>query len=787
MTEGALFQAKTTAGETVFLNDSLPLLPVRDAVVFPGMTIPLAVGRQASLAALDAAGAGGLILVATQRDPEIEEPVLHDLYRFGCIGRIVRIVDTRADGRQAIIVGLLRAELLEVVSSQPYPSIRLNVIDEPREDDEQMSMRRKEILDLAHRVIDLRQDYPSEWKQGLSDLPNSAMLSDLLASNLPLSTQERVDLVSEGSPMRRLEKLTGHLEREVTIGETQLALKNKAKNPEQPEERERLLRKRMRDIQKELGESDPGQREVDDLRDRLEVIDLPEEAREQSDREIKRLASLPAQAPDRHLIRTYLEWILDLPWSVEKFDHRDLTEARHILETDHHGIAKVKERVLEFLAVRKLAPEAKAPILCFVGPPGVGKTSLGKSIADATGREFTRTSLGGVRDEAEIRGHRRTYVGSMPGRILQNLRRIESRNPVFLLDEIDKIGSDYRGDPSSALLEVLDPEQNDSFCDHYLEIPFDLSKILFIATANSLATIPDALLDRMEIIELPGYTQPEKIEIARKHLIPKQVTEHGLEQTEIDFKLEAIEMLVGEFTREAGVRSAERQIASLMRKVATRIVKEKTKALVTIDTAFVRESLGAPPHLPHMSEETKQAGVVVGLAATSHGGDILFVEATTIPGGREVKLRLTGQLGDTMRESAETAFSWVRANAKALELSSETLSGGEIHIHVPEGAVPKDGPSAGIALASAMVSVLSGKTIRGTLAMTGEISLRGRVLAVGGIKDKLLAAERSGIETVLIPRRNEKDLVEVPDHVRESLRIIPVDAVGEVLEHALKI
>ena len=785
MDDGALLKVKTTGGETILLNDQLPLLPVRDSVVFPGMTIPLAVGRPASLAALDAAGPEGLILVATQRDPETENPNLSELHRWGCISRVIRIVDTRAGGRQAVIIGLLRAELLEISSLNPYLGVRLNIIKEPHIDDELATEKRTKVLNLAHRVIDLRQDYPNEWKKGLTDLPNSAMLSDLIASNLPLSTEERIDFVSEESPTKRLEKLMRHLEREITIVETQNALKTQAGRLEKSDIREQLLRKRMRDIQNEIGDTDSSQSEVDELRDRLGKLQLTDDARDQSDRELKRLASLPSQAPERHLIRNYLECIIELPWSTETGDKLDLAEARSVLERDHYGIPKVKERILEYLAVQKLAPEAKAPILCFVGPPGVGKTSLGKSIAEAMGRKFTRTSLGGVRDEAEIRGHRRTYVGSMPGRILQNLRRIEFCNPVFLLDEIDKTGMDYRGDPASALLEVLDPEQNDSFCDHYLEVSFNLSKILFIATANSLEAIPEALLDRMEIIELPGYTQPEKIEIVRRHLFPKQAAEHGLEPNSINLKLEAIETLVEEFTREPGVRSAERQIAALMRKLAIKVVRESPKTALTVDSSFVKESLGNPPHLPQATEDTTQPGVIVGLAATSHGGEILFIEATTAAGAGEVKLRLTGQLGETMRESAETALSWVRANAKSLGLSAPVLSGGEIHVHVPEGAVPKDGPSAGVALASAIVSVLSGKKASGTLAMTGELSLRGKVLAVGGIKDKLMAAARSGVKTVLIPRRNEKDLTEVPEYIRDSLSIIPVDGVSEVIDHAL--
>jgi ATP-dependent Lon protease len=557
-----------------------------------------------------------------------------------------------------------------------------------------------------------------------------------------------------------------------------------------PARRERLLRRRLRDIEDELGEGDPGIREVEELREKIEAANLPEVARAQADRELQRLSALPQHAPDRHLIRTYVEWLADLPWSVETEDKLDLPAARTVLDDDHHGLAKVKDRILEFLAVRKLAPAAKSPILCFVGPPGVGKTSLGRSIARAMGREFVRASLGGVRDEAEIRGHRRTYVGAMPGRILQSLRRAGSRNPVFLLDEIDKLGADFRGDPSSALLEVLDPEQNDTFSDHYLEVAFDLSKVMFIATANTLSTIPAALLDRMEVIELPGYTERDKLVIARQHLVPKQLEAHGLAAKDVDLTEEALDKLVREYTREAGVRNLDRNIASLVRKVARRVAAQRATAAtnepVRIDAAFVEEALGAPPHLPETAERTMQPGVAVGLAYTSHGGDILFIEATVLPGGEGVRLRITGQLGEVMRESAEAALSWVRANQTALGLDPKVLAGCEIHLHVPAGAVPKDGPSAGVTMAAALVSALSKRRAHGEVAMTGEISLRGRVLPVGGIKDKVLAASRAGIRTVLLPKRNEKDLVDVPEDVRQALDLRLVESLDQVLASALE-
>jgi ATP-dependent Lon protease len=705
-------------------------------------------------------------------------------------------VDARRDGTQAIVVGLVRARLVEAESRAPALRVRIEPLADDVEPSAERETARRRVLDLAHKVIDLRDDIPDEWKAGLQQLAAPGLLADLIASYVRLPNEERVALLQEANPTARLWRLVPHLEREVTIAETQRALASDEGEPLDPDQRERILRRRMRDIERELGEGDGSQREVEELEERLEAAELSGDAREQADRELRRLRALPAHAPDRHLIRTYLEWMADLPWSVETEDHLELAAARAILDEDHHGLEKVKDRILEFLAVRKLAPAAKAPILCFVGPPGVGKTSLGRSIARAMERKFTRASLGGVRDEAEIRGHRRTYVGAMPGRILQSLRRAGSRNPVFLLDEIDKLGADFRGDPSSALLEVLDPEQNASFSDHYLEVPFDLSRVLFIATANTLSTIPPALLDRMEVIELPGYTDRDKLAIARRHLIPKQLEAHGLTAEQVELSDEAIERVVHEYTREAGVRNLERCFATLIRKAAARIADARSAAAaagepvpagpVVVDAAFVAEALGAPPHLPATAERTTVPGVVVGLAATAHGGDILFLEATAVPGGEGVRLRLTGQLGDVMRESAEAALSWVRANAERYGLDAPVLRGGEIHLHVPAGAVPKDGPSAGVALATAILSALSGRRALGTVALTGEISLRGRALPVGGIKAKVLAAARAGIERVVLPSRNGKDLVEVPREVLEGLDVRLVDTVDEAVAAALE-
>ncbi|RIL07911.1 MAG: endopeptidase La [Proteobacteria bacterium] len=775
------------AGERIEVPDVLPLLPVRDAVVFPGVTRPLAIGRAKSLAALARAGQGGLLVIASQREAETEDPELADLYPTACIVRVARIVDARGEGKQAIVVGVARTTLAQAVANEPCLLVRVTPLSEVDEPSPDRDAAWKQVIAKAQRIIDLREDLPDEWKTFVAGLPSPGLLTDLVASTLPLAPEEQIALLAEPNVARRLARVTAHLDREVTIAETQRRLTEQSGGGEQdPKRREKLLRRRMRDIQTEIGESDGGSQEVDDLRERIEAAQLPPDAAAQAERELKRLAALPQHAPDRHLIRTYLEWLADLPWAIETEDKLDLREARRILDADHYDLEKVKDRILEYLAVRKLAPEAKGPILCFVGPPGVGKTSLGRSISHAMGRNFVRASLGGVRDEAEIRGHRRTYVGAMPGRVVQSLRRAGSRNPVFLLDEIDKLGADFRGDPSSALLEVLDPEQNSTFSDHYLEVAFDLSRIFFIATANTLSTIPPALLDRMEVIELPGYTDREKLKIARDHLVPKQRDAHGLREDQIAVQDGAIERVVHEYTREAGVRNLDRHIAKLMRKAARRVAEEKPTETLPIDAAFVGEALGAPPHLPETAERTVQPGVVVGLARTAHGGDILFIEATAMPGGKDVRLRLTGQLGEVMKESAGAALSWVRANAEALGLRAKVLTGGELHLHVPAGAVPKDGPSAGIALVTAIVSVLSGRRARGDVAMTGEISLRGRVLPVGGIKDKVLAAARAGIKTVILPRRNEKDLVDVPDEVKAEIEIRLADAIEEVLDAALE-
>ena len=773
--------------ETFEVPSVLPVLPVRDVVIFPGVTVPLAIGRQRSLAALEAAGLEGYLLVVTQRDPGTEEPMPKDLHPVGTVVRVVRIIDARRDGKQALVVGIARGYVGEAETTEPTLQVQYEPMTEISTTTPETEAAWARVVQLAQRVIELREDLPEDWKEFIAGIPDPGILADLVASNLPLTPEEKVRLLEEPDAATRVLAVEGHLHREVTIAETQESLRNQAEAEElDPKHREQMLRGRMREIQQEIGESDPGLREVDELREKVDAANLPPEANEQAERELKRLSAIPQHAPDRHLIRTYVEWLIDLPWSIDTEDILDLSHARGVLDTDHHGLEKVKDRILEFMAVRKLAPEAKAPILCFVGPPGVGKTSLGRSIARAMGRNFARASLGGVRDEAEIRGHRRTYVGAMPGRVLQSLKRAGSRNPIFLLDEIDKLGADFRGDPSSALLEVLDAEQNYAFSDHYIEIPFDLSRVLFIATANTLSTIPPALLDRMEIIELPGYTEREKRVIADQFLVPRQLEAHGLSSKLIDVTDDAIDRIVLEYTREAGVRNLERNIATLMRKAARRLAEDPEKAAILVDGDFVSAQLGAPPHLAETAERTTSPGVAVGLAVTAHGGDILFIEATRIPGGKAIRLKLTGQLGDVMRESAEAALSWIRAHAERLGLPPSALEPQTIHLHIPAGAVPKDGPSAGVALVTSLVSMFTGRHSSGHVAMTGEISLRGQVLPVGGIKGKIFAAARAGIQTVVMPRRNEKDLVDIPADVLENLTVRMVDRIEEALEITLE-
>jgi ATP-dependent Lon protease len=772
----------------ILVPDLLPILPLRDSVLFPQAVLPLAVGRPASLRLVGEAARGSrLIGVVTQRDPAIEEPGPEDLHAIGMIAVIHRVV-SQPDGTVRVVVqGLTRIRLLEVVQREPFLRARVEELADagPASGDLEVEALTRSAAGLFQRVVALSPTLPDELAGVALNITDPGRLADVIGASLPaLSTAVKQELLETLEVKARLEKLVAALTQEAEVLELGSKIQSQVQSEMSKTQREYYLREQLKAIQKELGEGDERGREIEELRQKIEAAGMPEEALKEALRELDRLSKMPAAAAEYTVARTYLDWLIALPWQQATTDQLDIEAARRILDDDHWGLEKVKDRILEYLAVKKIRPGGKDPILCFVGPPGVGKTSLGKSIARALGRKFVRISLGGMRDEAEIRGHRRTYIGALPGQIIQGVRRAESKNPVFMLDEIDKLGMDFRGDPAAALLEVLDPEQNHAFRDHYVDVPFDLSKVLFITTANILDPIPPALRDRMEVIELPGYTEEEKVEIARRHLIPKQAGEHGLLLGDhVAFADEAIRLLIRNYTREAGLRNLEREIATLCRKVARRRAEGRTEA-VTIAFEAVGEYLGAPRFLlEELEERTRVPGVAVGLAWTPAGGDLLFVEATRMKGGKT--LSLTGQLGEVMKESAQAALSWVRSHAKELGIAPDFWETSDVHLHVPAGGIPKDGPSAGVTMVTALVSLLAGRPVRADLAMTGEITLSGRVLPVGGIKEKVLAARRAGVKAVILPRRNEKNLLEdVSPALRESMTFHLVETLPEALRLA---
>ena len=772
------------------IPDVLAILPLRGTVIFPQAVMPLAAGRPASVRLIQEALQGSRIIGAVmQRDPAEDEPRVQGLHAVGTV-IIIHKALKQPDGTLRLVVqGLGRFRITDVVQEAPFLRARIQ-----RLTDEASSAATLEVealgrtaTGLFQKVVELSPTLPDELLSILGSAEGPGALADLIAGSLPtLPTPLRQELLETVGVAERLQRLVGALTKEVEV----LALGSKIQSEVQSElsktQREYYLREQMKAIQKELGEADDRTQEIDALRRKIESAGMTEEANKEALRELDRLAKMPPAAPEYTVARTYIDWLVSMPWQQETADTVDIAGARTILDEDHEGVEKIKERILEYLAVKKIRPSGKDPILCFVGPPGVGKTSLGRSIARALGRKFHRISLGGMRDEAEIRGHRRTYVGALPGQIIQGLRRAGTKNPVFMLDEIDKLGMDFRGDPASALLEVLDPEQNVSFRDHYVDVAFDLSRVLFVTTANVIDTVPPALRDRMEIIPLAGYTEEEKIAIAQRHLVPKQAREHGLEPAgDIEFTPEALRLLARGYTREAGVRSLEREIASICRKVARRRAEGHTEA-ARITPDVVTSFLGVPRfELEEAEERTRVPGVAIGLAWTPVGGDILFIEATRMKGART--LTLTGQLGDVMKESVQAALSWVRSHADELGIASGFWEMSDIHVHVPAGAIPKDGPSAGVTMTTALVSLLTGRRVRSGLAMTGEVSLTGRVLPVGGIKEKVLAAHRAGIRTVLLPRRNAKNLIEdVPPRVRDEMTIHLVDSVPDVLRLALE-
>ena len=764
----------------------LPLLAVKDMSMFPRMVLPMLVADSRHQGLVDEVLSGDKILglVALKGDTSSEHVTdISDIHQVGVAALILQMAKSEKDGLRLVAQGLTRFRVLELLRTEPYLMARVEAVEDILTDDLESKALLNNLRSLFRRVLELAPHLPDELGSLVASVDDPGALCDMVASAMSISAEERQSIVEALDVSERLRRVTTLLNREIQVLELGSKIQDQVKEGLDKTQREYYLRQQLKAIKEELGEGETEGGETDELRRRLEEKALPDQVRTEAERELKRLEAMHSSSAEYHVINTYLDWILNLPWEDETEDHLDIKEARAILETDHYDLDKVKRRILEYLSVRKLNPDMKGPILCFVGPPGVGKTSLGRSIARALGRKFARISLGGVRDEAEIRGHRRTYVGAMPGRIVQSLRRAGSRNPVFMLDEVDKVGADFRGDPSSALLEVLDPEQNFTFSDHYLDLPFDLSKVMFVTTANVLDTIPAPLRDRMEIIEIPGYTAEDKLKIAKRYLVPRQRSEHGLSAKQLAISDAALTLLITGYTREAGLRNLEREIGSLCRWAARAIAEGETKA-VRINKPEVAEILGPQRILPDTALRTAVPGVATGLAWTPSGGDILFVEASRMPGNGA--LVLTGQLGDVMKESAQAAVTYLRANAPACGLDDNFNAKNDIHIHVPAGAIPKDGPSAGVTLFTALLSLFTGRPVKSDVAMTGEITLRGMVLPVGGIKEKILAAHRAGIKTVIMPAANERDLVDVPDNVKKKLTFHFAERIAQVAEWALE-
>ncbi len=766
------------------VHDEIGVLPLRNSVLFPHAIMPISVGRRKTLNLLDdVVNSNKLIAVISQRDPTDDDPDPSRMYRVGTVARILKVVRVGGENVNLIIQGLYRVRADRFTATEPFMKASVAKLDEVLDRSVGLEALTRSLVNQFQRLVQVSPNISND----LGEMVTSAgagepeRLSDLAASVLNVSVEEKIGLLERNNVKDRIQKLVEIVTRELELQEISSKIQSQVADEVGKTQRQYYLREQMKAIQKELGEEDDRTQEIEELRKKIEEAKMPEEARKAADKELDRLSKMPPQAAEYTVSRTYLDWLVNLPWSVETEDKLDLIEAKKILDEDHFDLVKIKDRILEYLAVRSLKTDLKAQILCFAGPPGVGKTSLGKSIARAMGRKFVRMSLGGVRDEAEIRGHRRTYIGSLPGRIIQGIKKAGTKNPVFVLDEIDKVGTDFRGDPSSALLEVLDPEQNNAFSDHYLEVAYDLSKVFFVCTANVLDTIPPALRDRMEVLRLPGYTEEEKLEIARYHLVPRQKNDHGLTEENIEFADDAVRKVINEYTREAGVRNLDREIATLCRKVARKIV-EGEKGKVVVDEAKVGELLGPVRFFRELAERTDVSGVTIGLAWTQAGGEILFVEASRARG--KGKVTITGRLGDVMKESALAALAWIRANADALGVDEELFENTDFHIHMPAGAIPKDGPSAGVTLTCSLVSLLTGLPVSPELAMTGEITLRGKVLPVGGIKEKVIAAKSAGIRRVIMPEKNEKDLEDVSDPVKQALSFHFVGEIKEVLDLA---
>jgi ATP-dependent Lon protease len=765
-------------------NEQVALLPLRELIVFPHEVYPIFVGRQKSIKALETAEAQKKpILLAAQKDARVSEPGPDDIYNVGTLGIVVQLLRLPDGTVKALLEGKRRARILKYLPENDFFKVEVEEIEEVCDRTTEVEALMRSVNTTFDNYVRLNKKIPPEMVTSIAAVDDPAYLADKLVGHLGIKLEDKQSLLECTNAAERLERILGYMRSELEILEVEKRIRSRVKKQMEKTQKEYYLNEQMRAIQKELGEKDEFKNEIQELEEKLRQKKMPAEAREKCEREIKKLKMMSPMSAEATVVRNYLDWFLALPWFEYTEDKLDIHEAERVLEEDHFGLDKVKQRILEYLAVQTLVGQLKGPILCLVGPPGVGKTSLGKSIARSTGRKFVRVSLGGVRDEAEIRGHRRTYIGALPGKVIQSMRKAGSGNPVVLLDEVDKMSTDFRGDPSSALLEVLDPEQNNTFNDHYLDCDYDLSKVMFVTTANTLDRIPRPLQDRMEIIRLPGYTETEKLQIAKKYLIRKQREANGLKDENIEFSDKALLGIIRNYTREAGVRNLEREVAAVCRKIAVEVVKNDRNAHVRVSASALAKYLGPPKFRYGIAEIEPQVGVATGLAWTEMGGELLSVEVTIVPG--RGKLTITGQLGDVMRESAHAAMSYVRSRAEVLGLAPSFYQKIDIHIHIPEGAIPKDGPSAGITLATALVSALCRVHIRNDLAMTGEITLRGRVLPIGGLKEKVMAAHRGGIKTVVIPKENEKDVEEIPPQVLKAVNIIKVEHMDEILRHAL--
>ena len=780
---------KDIESKPVSENNDYPVMPLRNTVLFPQQVIPIYIGREKSLKLIEDLGSGDKhIVVVAQEDGSIEDPKPEDLYAYGTLGVVLKVFDMPDNSKSAIVQGIERVKLLSFGEPNPYYKVVVEkVSDQPIKDDLEVEALSKNLRNTFTELIQVAPNLTEEHSGMLSNIQKPSRLADRAVSLLTVPNQEKQDVLEELDVKSRVEKTITLLTREIQRIKLGEEIQTEVHDEISKTQREYYLREQMKAIKRELGE-DEETVDIKELEDRVKAAKLPEEAEKVAMKELERLSRIPTQSPEYSVSRTYIEWLADLPWSNSSEDQIDVKKAEKILDEDHYGLEKVKERILEYLAVRNLKQErnpdkvVRGPILCFSGPPGVGKTSLGKSIARAIGREFVRMSLGGVRDEAEIRGHRRTYIGALPGRVIQSMKKAGTNNPVFMLDEIDKLGSDFRGDPSSAMLEVLDPEQNDAFSDHYLEVAFDLSKVMFITTANYQDAIPPALRDRMEILDFSGYIEDEKIKIAQQHLIPKQIEENGLNKKEVSLDKAAISELVRSYTRESGVRNLEREIANVLRKVARDLV-EKTIKKIRVTSKKVIEYLGAPRFYSEIAERTTKPGVVTGLAWTAAGGDILFIESSKMKG--KGGLTLTGQLGDVMKESATAALTYVRSHTDILGIPDDFHEKTDIHVHVPAGAIPKDGPSAGVSMFTSIVSLMTGKPVKAKVAMTGEITLRGNVLPIGGVKEKVTAAHRSGIKHIILPDHNKKDLEDIPEHIKKDLNFYFAKEIMDVIDVAI--